>query len=92
MQDLNQLVRDKKLSIVFLLEIKILKGRVKRVKCRIGFANYFLVNPIGRSGGLSMLWNEDVTLVIVNYSNYHIHSRIHGLCNDDGYFLTRLYG
>lgn len=58
------------------METKITKDVVERVHSRIGFTNCFLVNPIGRGGGLAMFSNEDINFDVVNYSNYHIHTRI----------------
>lgn len=42
----------------------------------MGFAGLFVVNPVGRIGGLALLWKEDIALEIYNYSCRHINDII----------------
>lgn len=90
-RNLNRLVRDKKPSIVFLLEMKILKDGVDQVKRRIGFSNCLSINPTGRSGGLAIMWSDDITLDVVNYSSFHIHTYISDLVLGEDCFLAGFY-
>lgn len=74
--ELNQLVQEKKFSITFLIETKILKVQMEKVRSGIYLTNFFLVNSVGRSGSLAMLWSDNVVLEVVNFFNYYIHTKI----------------
>lgn len=39
---------------------------------KMGFANLFLVDSIGRSGGLKVFWKGTVNCSIIDYSQKHI--------------------
>lgn len=59
-------------------------------KFKFGFRNCFGVDSMGRSGGLALLWNDDINVSIVNFTNHHIHAVV---MNDGGkWFLTGVYG
>ncbi|PON40709.1 Endonuclease/exonuclease/phosphatase [Parasponia andersonii] len=47
-----------------------------RVKDQIGFANSFHVNSEGRSGGLLLLWTDEVNVTIKSFSKGHIDSTV----------------
>ncbi|PON87786.1 Endonuclease/exonuclease/phosphatase [Trema orientale] len=53
-----------------------------RVKDQIGFANSFHVNSEGRSGGLLLLWTDEVDVTIKSFSKGHIESIVQ-LSNGD---------
>lgn len=47
---------------------------------------------MGKKGGLAILWYKGVTLELINFSNYHIHTRVNfGFASND-YLLTGFYG
>ena len=57
----------------FLLSKTILEGEWERsTKWKVGFANDFVVDCVGRSGGLILLWHEDWNVTIQSYSKGHI--------------------
>lgn len=68
-----------------------MNDRVKWVEQRIGFSNCFSVNLIGLSGGLAMMWSDDIALEVVNFSNFHIHTSMKELDCGVGCFLTGFY-
>lgn len=39
---------------------------------KFGFAQYFSVDRVGRSGGLAIFWKQHVACEIMNYSRNHI--------------------
>ena len=43
---------------MFLLETKLRKRRMERVRDKLGFANGLVVPSRGRSGGLALLWKR----------------------------------
>lgn len=51
-----------------------------------------MVGGEGRSGGLAMLWQNDLNLSITNYSQFHISSCITKEGGHSKWFLTGVYG
>lgn len=41
---------------------------------KLGFDGVFVVEPVGKSGGLALLWKEDIKLEIQNYTRRHINA------------------
>ena len=62
--------------IVFLLETKLKKKRMERVRDRMGFANGLLVPSRGYSGGLALLWKREVNLNVKSFSNFPIDATV----------------
>lgn len=58
------------------------------IKRKVGMSNYLVVNPVGKEGGLMMLWSNFIELEITNCSNYHIHAKIHEWEGKSNFFLT----
>lgn len=58
---------------------------------RLGFDNCMAVSRNGMGGGLALLWNDDLELEIVSYSNHHIDGLVKGV---DGklWRCTGIYG
>lgn len=63
-QDLCMIVNDKCPNVVFLVETKLKAKRLELLKRIIGFECCFVVELVGRSRGLVMLWQQDVLLEI----------------------------
>lgn len=53
--ELHRLVRVKRTTVVFLMETKGSKSLLESMKRKIGFANYFVVESIGKGGGLALM-------------------------------------
>lgn len=64
--------------------------REKRKK--IGAKFCFTVSSVCRKGGLTILWFEGIELEIVNFSNYHMHSKTMEDSIWVEWFLTGFYG
>jgi exonuclease III len=71
---LHEMVQSKVPSILFLIETKMDNSEMTVVRSRLGFHNALIVPSMGRSGGLAMLWKDDVELAIQSYSHHHIDS------------------
>jgi hypothetical protein len=71
---LHQLVKERKPSLVFLMETLCSQKKMESVRCRLGYEGLFVVDPIGRSGGLALFWRHNRDLEIFNYSKSHIHA------------------
>jgi hypothetical protein len=53
-RDLYHLVKDKRLTFLFLMETKMKKELLQRMRSKMGFEGLFTVEPVGRSGGLAL--------------------------------------
>jgi hypothetical protein len=62
------MVIEKKPNFVFLIETLSKEKTMEKIRCILGFEGLFVVNPVGRSGGLALLWKENYFLEIFNYS------------------------
>jgi exonuclease III len=65
-QTLCRLVRTKKPSLVFLMETKQVCKTLESVRVKLGFEAIFVVDSIGRSGGLALLWNSETKVEVQN--------------------------
>lgn len=54
------------------MKIKIQQHKLIYLK-KIDFDGMFVVNPIGRSSGVVLLWKDDMEVEIQNYSDKHIN-------------------
>jgi hypothetical protein len=91
-RDLCQLVKDKKPSILFLIETISQKHKMEWLRVRLGFEGLLAVDPVGRSRGLALFWKEDVGLEIQNYSHRHITVVIQGTNFNKSWRFTGFYG
>ena len=53
-------------------ETQVHKTRVENLKNTLGFDHAFAVSSIGRSGGLGIIWNNNMRVELLLYSQYHI--------------------
>jgi hypothetical protein len=74
------------------METKCRNAKMERVRVRIGFEGLFVVEPIGKSGGLAMLWRDSNTLEIQNYSRWHINAIMKETAEEGPWKLTGFYG
>jgi hypothetical protein len=89
---LHQLVKEKSPSIVFLMETLCSKNSMKRIRIRLGFDSLFVVDPLGRSGGLALLWSKAQLLDIYNYSRSHINAVVKDMDGNEQWRFTGFYG
>lgn len=64
---------------------------MEHIRLRVGFENYFVVNALGKRGGLALLWNDDLNLVIFSYFSSHITSFIWDINSGAMWSLTGFY-
>ena len=76
-------VRAKDPLLVFLLETKARKNRIKGIQNKLEYSQGLSVQSDGRSGGLALLWREGTDVRFKSCSNLHIDVEIH-----DGSALT----
>lgn len=64
---------------------------MKWVQVKLGYQGLFVVEPVGRSGGLALLWKEKDQVELLDFSQNHIDVNI---VTEQGvsWRLTGLYG
>jgi len=91
-RDLHQMVKERRPTFVFLMENICSKQYMDNIRKRLGFDNFFAVDPVGRSGGLALLWNSVTNLEVYNYSRRHINVVVKDGDNNPLWKLTGFYG
>jgi len=56
------MVKDKRPSILFLMETKLWSDKISFLRGKFRFDYVFLVDCVGQNGGLAMFWRVEVTL------------------------------
>lgn len=72
-QNLRALVAREKPNVMFLMETKNRETVIQRLRKRLNFQNFFIVNPVGIAGGLAVLWEELIALHVDSASNEMIN-------------------
>jgi hypothetical protein len=65
---------------------------MEKIKAKFGFSNLFVMDSIGKSGGLASLWNDEAGFEIQNYSRCHINAIIKVRGMVDCWKFTVFYG
>jgi hypothetical protein len=74
--DLCQIAKENKARILFLMETKCSRVCVEVVRVKLGFTRAFMVDLVGRNGGLALLWKDDSEVEIQNFSRRHINTTV----------------
>jgi exonuclease III len=53
-RDLRRMVKAKCPTVVFLMETRMRQVKMEKIRCALGFNNLFVVDCIGKSGGLAV--------------------------------------
>jgi hypothetical protein len=67
------------------------KNKLEWIRVKLDFAGMFVVDPVGRSGGLALFWKEEKELEIQNYSRRHINAIVNRSEEDGPWKLTCFY-
>ncbi|KAB2616581.1 hypothetical protein D8674_023169 [Pyrus ussuriensis x Pyrus communis] len=89
---LHGLIRNRRPSMIFLSETKMKDHRICGVRRRLGYSNGFNVSPIGRSGGLSLWWEDNLEVKIIYSSKHIIDAVMKGKGQTHWCRLTGVYG
>lgn len=65
--------------------------RLERVKRRLRFDGCFIVNILGRKGGLALLWKFKSEVEIKSFSQRHISAMVEDSRNNTSWLFTGLY-
>jgi hypothetical protein len=91
-RDLHQMVRERRPTFVFLMETICSKQHMDNIRRKLGFDSFFVIDPVGKSGGLAFLWNSVSNVEVYNYSRRHINVMIKDRENNPSWKLTGFYG
>lgn len=74
-----------------MVETKRSQIQIEKIRSRFGAKFCFSISLVRNKGGLALLWFEDIELEIINYSTFHIHTKV--MENSLGVvsFLTSFY-
>jgi hypothetical protein len=79
--------------VLFLSKTKMSAQRSQELRWRLGFPNAFGVSSRGLSGGLVLMWKNDVSLNIKSFSKYHIDGWVsESPILQGSWRFTRFYG
>lgn len=71
-QFLKDIVTQEKPKFIFLCETISNKTKMEAIRIKLGFEGMFVVEPVGRSGGLVMLWRDSEDISLRSWSHSHI--------------------
>ncbi|XP_021723977.1 uncharacterized protein LOC110691367 [Chenopodium quinoa] len=89
---LRDLIRREVPSVIFLSETKLSATEFNKVRTRIGDFEGLVVDSMGRSGGLAMLWRKGIDIVLRSMSVHHIDVEVRDGLRDMVWRLTGFYG
>ncbi|XP_021743457.1 uncharacterized protein LOC110709547 [Chenopodium quinoa] len=76
-------------NVVFVSKIKIDSQRLELIRNRCSFTNGLCISSSGRSGGIGLWWNNNLTVNISGFSAHHICGEV---CNNENEPRWRLVG
>lgn len=79
-------------TIVFLCEMKSNARHMDRLRLELNFDRSFTINSRGSSGGLCVLWKDEITLSLRSYSLNHIDFNMGDPGEVTYWCLTVFYG
>ncbi|KAG6663838.1 hypothetical protein CIPAW_02G050900 [Carya illinoinensis] len=74
------------------METKPSYTKANRIDKRFSFQGCVVVDAIGRSGGLMLMWKEESLLELINYSQHHINVRVSDEPGNNRWLLSCFYG
>ena len=86
------MVKEKKSTLLFIMETKSRQPKMEAIRVKLGFDGLFVVDPIGRSGRLALLWRDGDDLHIQNFTRRHINTDVRIPESNRWCHLTCFYG
>jgi hypothetical protein len=59
-------MKERRPKMVFIMATKLQAHKFDQLKIKFGFDNVFVVDSVGRSGGLALFWSSDAVVEIQN--------------------------
>jgi len=91
-QELHYWVKEKKPTLVFLMETKLRNNRMQVVRNKLKFSGMLTVESVGKSGGLALLWKNLAVVDIINYYVRHICASVALTGFEDQWKFMSYYG
>lgn len=70
---LGDLIKAHNSNFLFLSETISFANKIEELRIKLGFAQCFSVDKVGRSGGLTIFWKNNVSCEITGYSQNHVN-------------------
>jgi hypothetical protein len=86
------MVRTKKPNLIFLMETKLHRRKMEANRIKLGFDGMFVVDSIGKSGGLALLWKLETVVQIQNYSRWNINAVVSADSSAKEWKFSGFYG
>lgn len=74
--------------MIFLMEKKCTKDKIKFIKRKLKFDHCFVVDSLGSSRGLAFLWKHGIEVELNNYTKWDINARVTERNRDLSWRLT----
>ncbi|CAB4282685.1 unnamed protein product [Prunus armeniaca] len=65
---------------------------MEKIRNKLGFRQSVVVDSVGSSGGLCLLWTEEVEVRALSFSAHHIDTEVQIVGGQDKWRLTGFYG
>ncbi|XP_012851712.1 PREDICTED: uncharacterized protein LOC105971405 [Erythranthe guttata] len=88
---LGDILRDHRPLLVFLSETRATHQLIDKVKNKWNL-NGVSVDKIGNSGGLALMWQKDIDVRLISYSNNHIDAEVYERNHNSKWRVTGFYG
>ena len=75
-RELHSIVKTEAPQVVFLMETRLNRKKLERLRIRLGFSSCLGVDRVDRGGGLALLWSKEVKISDNSYSSSHIDGDI----------------
>jgi len=85
-------VKQKRHHLLFLIETEVRMGVLQWLRQSLDFVGLIQVDPVGRSGGLALLWTTGLDVMLQNYSQRHISATISLASSNFSWTFTGFYG
>ncbi|KAF7825904.1 reverse transcriptase [Senna tora] len=79
-------------NFLFLSETKARNKKVEILRRKLKFDSMFVVDTVGRSGGLALFWKKNSVVQILDSCSNFIHTAIQTVGQDPPFLLTFIYG
>ncbi|XP_041025339.1 uncharacterized protein LOC121265718 [Juglans microcarpa x Juglans regia] len=89
---LRNLTKEKYPNLVFLVETKCRRNRMEVVRRCLQMDGCFSVDCVGFSGGTALIWKEDWSVKVINYTRWHISALIQEEGSGPTWQFTGFYG
>ncbi|XP_071918974.1 uncharacterized protein [Coffea arabica] len=88
---LEEVVRLHSPELVFLAETKNKKFVMNKIRMRLRYDSLFVVDPIGRAGGLAVIWRKDLEVKRVLFTDFTIEWNVEGKGTEEDWWFVGIY-